>query len=82
MTSIKKYSDQKNWRVLAVRKRAESFENKKNLPRSWAGLRDKELQKITGVKDAVFCHRNLFMAVAKSKEGAIALARKALVESL
>ena len=75
------FKDEKNWKLMAMRKSDDGFKNKKDLPKSWAGLRDKELQKITGVKDAVFCHKKLFMAVARSKEGAIALARKALVES-
>ncbi|OGI76497.1 hypothetical protein A3C67_00120 [Candidatus Nomurabacteria bacterium RIFCSPHIGHO2_02_FULL_42_19] len=68
-----------SWRVKAVRNDSKSFKNRKDFPASWAGLRDEELQKITGVPDAVFCHRALFMAVAKSKEGAISLAQKALV---
>lgn len=66
------------WGVKAVRNNSKSFENRKNLPKSWAGFRDEELQKITGVKDAVFCHKGLFMAVAKSKEGATKLAQIAL----
>lgn len=72
------FPDKKNWKVFAVRKKAGTFENKKNLPKPWAGLRDEELQKITGVADAVFCHRALFMVVAKSKEGAIKLAQIAV----
>ena len=44
----------------------------------WAGKKDEELQKITGVSDALFAHRKLFMAAAKSKEGALKLAKIAL----
>jgi len=66
------------WRVKAVRKKVEGFENRKDLPLAWAGKRGRELAKITGVKDAVFCHNKLFLAVADSKEGAITLAKKAL----
>ncbi len=69
-----------SWGVKAVRNDSKSFKNRKDLPKLWTGLRDKELQKISGVSDAVFCHRNLFMAVAKSKEGAIKLANLALLE--
>ena len=54
------------------------FEDRMKLPAAWAGLRDEELAKVTGVPDAVFCHRALFLAVAKSKEGALALAKLAL----
>jgi uncharacterized UPF0160 family protein len=49
------------------------------LPESWAGLRDSELAAITGVSDAVFCHRGRFLAVVESKEGALALARAAII---
>ena len=66
------------WRLYCVRDNPHLFVNRKDLPEAWAGLRDTELTKITGVSDAVFCHRNRFMAVAKSKEGATELARKAL----
>ena len=66
------------WGIRTVKENPRTFINKKDLPNSWAGLRDEELHKITGVKDAVFCHRALFMAVAKSKEGAIKLAELAL----
>jgi uncharacterized UPF0160 family protein/uncharacterized membrane protein YdjX (TVP38/TMEM64 family) len=65
------------WKVRAVQK-PHTFENRKSLPTEWAGKMDKELQEITGVNDAVFCHNKLFLAVAESKEGALALARKAL----
>ncbi len=68
----------KTWAVKAVREDLKGFKNKKNFPSVWAGLRDEELQKVTGVTDAVFCHRGLFLCVAKSKEGAIKLAQIAL----
>jgi len=55
-----------------------SFENRKDFPNTWAGLRDEEFQKVSGVSDAVFCHRGLFLIGAKSKEGAIKLAQIAL----
>jgi uncharacterized UPF0160 family protein len=67
-----------SWGVKAVKEDPKTFKNRKDFPKNWAGLLDKELQKITGVSDAVFCHKGLFMAVAKSKEGAIKLAELAL----
>lgn len=63
------------WGVKAIRENSKNFKNKKDLPTPWSGLKDEELQKVSGVTDAVFCHRALFMAVAKSKEGAIKLAQ-------
>lgn len=67
------------WGVKAVRIEPNNFETRKPFPESWAGLRDEELQNITGVKDAVFAHASRFFVVAKSKEGAIELAQKALL---
>ncbi|MEK7088719.1 MAG: MYG1 family protein [Patescibacteria group bacterium] len=73
--------DDSFWGVKAVRKDPKTFKNRKDFPKSWGGLRDEELQKVTGVKDAIFCHKAFFMAVAKTKEGAIKLAQLALLES-
>ena len=66
------------WRLRAVGENPKTFVNRKNLPKSWAGLRDEELANVTGVPDAIFCHRGLFLAVAKTKEGAIKLAQIAV----
>lgn len=66
------------WILECVRDDSHAFQNRRGLPELWAGLRDEELAKITGVADAVFCHRNRFLAVAKSKQGAVELAKFAL----
>ncbi len=66
------------WGVRAVKKILKTFINRKNLPKLWAGLRDEELKNVSGVSDAVFCHRGLFLAVAETKEGAIKLAQIAV----
>ncbi len=66
------------WKVEGVRLREDTNELRKALPESWAGLRDENLQKVTGVVDAVFCHDGRFMARAKSKDGALALAKIAI----
>ncbi len=68
------------WIVQAVPDRYKSFKNKKDFPEAWAGLRSSELQKVSGVKDALFCHPNRFICGAKSKEGAINLVELALKE--
>jgi uncharacterized UPF0160 family protein len=69
---------ERQWCVHAVPVSVGSFKNRKNLPKEWAGLAGEELQKITGVKDAKFCHNNLFLAITKSKEGAIRLVELAI----
>ena len=66
------------FKVEAVAKGPNTFELRKPLPESWAGLRSNELAKVSGVPDAIFCHNGRFMAVAGSKEGALALAQKAV----
>lgn len=38
--------------------------------KEWAGLRDKELQNISGIKTAKFCHNKLFLATAETIEDA------------
>src|SRR3989344_6984249 len=60
------YGDKEDWSIVAMIKEKYKFGSRQNFPKSWAGLRAKELQNITGVQDAVFCHRGLFFAVAKS----------------
>lgn len=70
--------DGNTWRLKAVREDGNSFINRKNLPQAWGGLRGEELAKVSGVKDALFCHGGLFTAAALSREGAIKLAQLAL----
>ena len=72
------YGDDESWAAVAMRKEINSFKNRKNFPKSWAGLRNEELANVSGVTDAVFCHRGLFLAVANSKKGAIKLAQIAV----
>lgn len=50
------------------------------LPSPWAGKRDKDLAELTGVAGAVFCHRGLWLAGAKTKEDALMLADMAISE--
>lgn len=62
------------WGIFAVRKEKKSFANRKDMPKAWAGLSNEDLARASGVPDAVFCHLGLFLAVAKSKEGALKMA--------
>jgi uncharacterized UPF0160 family protein len=70
--------DVDSWQLATVKKEEYSFATRKPLPESWAGKRDEELIQVTGVKDAIFCHNKRFMAVTKTKEGALKLAELAL----
>ncbi|GLR81378.1 MYG1 family protein (plasmid) [Azospirillum oryzae] len=66
------------WMVGCMPPEPGSFAQKLPLPAAWAGLRDAELARVSKVSDAVFCHLNRFIAAARSREGALAMARIAL----
>ena len=55
-----------------------SFELVKPLPESWRGKPADQLPELTGVKDCTFVHPTGFLASCSTKEGALALAKKAL----
>lgn len=66
------------YNVYAVPIEIGSFENRKTLPQSWRGKRDKELQEITGVKTARFCHNAGFLCSCETLEDAMTLAHLAI----
>ena len=66
------------WMVQAVPPEQGSFAQRVPLPAEWAALRDGELQALTGVADAIFCHAGRFIAGAATREGARILAEMAL----
>ncbi|HUX90546.1 MAG TPA: MYG1 family protein [Gallionellaceae bacterium] len=69
---------QAKWHLSCVPDKAGSFSNRKSLPAAWAGLDGEELDKVTGIKGCVFCHRARFVGGHTTKEGAIAMAKLAL----
>lgn len=66
------------WVLLTVKKKPDSFENKKDLPKEWTGKNASELSELVGVSDAIFCHNARFIATAKSKESILKMAEIAL----
>ena len=66
------------WRIQAVPVEPGSFEDRKSLPKAWAGLSDKALQEVTGIDDAMFCHNGLFIGGAESFESTMKMAAMAL----
>jgi uncharacterized UPF0160 family protein len=64
--------------VRCVPKEIGSYDHRKFLPESWRAKRGEELEKITGVKGAEFCHKTGFLAGAKTKEAAIEMAKIAV----
>lgn len=68
------------WSAKAVQIGGQSFDSRIYFPEPWRGLRDDEMAAASGVPDAIFCHNSGFLAVAKSKEGALQLVRKTFRE--
>lgn len=66
------------WRVQAAPKARGSFENRLSLPKEWCGLRDEALSEAAGIPGCVFVHAGGFIGGAKSEEGVLELASKAL----
>lgn len=73
------YADGKEqWGASAVRAGWHGSGNRKDFPKDWGGKRGEELARISGVPDALFCHNRLFVVIAKTRAGALALVQKAL----
>ena len=73
------YEDEKgNWRVQCVSVAPGSFENRRSLPAAWRGMRDSELDKIAGIDGCIFVHSSGFIGGNTTREGAMAMAAKAL----
>ncbi|MBA6304853.1 MYG1 family protein [Colwellia sp. MB02u-14] len=66
------------WRIQTVPVEPGSFEDRKPLPKEWAGLSDDALKAVTGIDDAMFCHNGLFIAGAESFESTMEMASIAL----
>src|SRR5581483_4308824 len=66
------------WAVAGIREEGVSFKTRKLFPESWGGKRDAELEKVTGVKGAIFCHNGRHLVIAKDFEAATKLAQIAI----
>jgi uncharacterized UPF0160 family protein len=68
-----------SWKVEAIPLALNTMESRTYAPDAWRGYRGEALQKITGVADATFCHPSGFLFAAVSQQGALELAKKALL---
>ena len=68
------------WRIQTVPVELGSFEDRKPLPKLWAGLNGAELQEVSGIDDAMFCHNGLFIAGSESFASTMKMAEIALNE--
>jgi len=57
------------------------YSNRLKLPEAWAGLLEGNFQKMCGIPEAIFCHKQRFIAGFKTKEGALKAALLALNHS-
>ena len=48
------------------------------LPDEWGGLRNEDLDKVSGIEGCVFVHSVRFIGGNKTREGVLAMAKKAL----
>ncbi|MBX4906105.1 MULTISPECIES: MYG1 family protein [Rhizobium] len=73
---------EKDWCVTGIRRADDGFELRADLPASWAGLTNGELEAVCGIEGASFCHNGRFIAAAKTREAALAMAELAVQEAL
>ena len=71
-----------NWMVGAMPPERHSFAQRLPLPAAWAGLQDEALAAASGIADAVFVHAKRFVAAARSRDGAMAMAGTAIRSSV
>ncbi|XUY25725.1 MYG1 family protein [Agrobacterium sp. rho-8.1] len=71
----------KDWCVTGIRRADEGFELRADLPAAWAGLTNGDLETASGVEGATFCHNGRFIAAAKTREAALAMAEIAVREA-
>jgi uncharacterized UPF0160 family protein len=67
---------QKRWQAVSIPPEQHSFAQKKSFPIEWAGLRGDELSEIIGIPNAIFCHKNRFIAVFDTLENTMKALRK------
>lgn len=68
-------SNRGGYNIYTVPEKLGSFSSRKLFPKEWAGLKDKELQKVTTVETARFCHNKCFICAVDTKEDALKLAK-------
>ncbi len=68
----------RNWMIGAMPPERQSFAQRLPLPAAWAGLQDEALRAASGIEDAVFVHVKRFVASARSRAGAMAMAKAAI----
>ncbi|MGV1792172.1 MYG1 family protein [Rhizobium sp. A37_96] len=73
---------EKDWCLTGIRRAEEGFELRADLPMAWAGLTNGDLEAACGVEGASFCHNGRFIAAARTREAALAMAELAVREAI
>lgn len=73
---------ERDWCLTTIRRGDDGFAVRADLPAAWAGLTNGELEAVSGVIGASFCHNGRFVAAAKTREAALAMADLAVAEAL
>lgn len=61
----------KNWKLRGIPPNSkEKMQVRFPLPQEWAGLSDEDLQRVSGIPGAIFCHKGRFFSLWKTKEDA------------
>uniref|UniRef100_A0A182MEA5 Uncharacterized protein n=1 Tax=Anopheles culicifacies TaxID=139723 RepID=A0A182MEA5_9DIPT len=69
------YCNRENdWRIICVPVQPSSFVCRKFLNKPWRGIRDEELEQLSGIAGANFCHQTGFIGGNKTREGALKMA--------
>lgn len=72
----------KDWCLTGIRRSDDGFELRADLPAAWAGLTNHDLEVASGVEGATFCHNGRFIAAAKTRSAALAMADIAVTEAI
>lgn len=67
-----------SWRIQSMPVSPNSFALRKPLPKSWCGLRNSDLSKISEVEGCIFCHSTGFIGGNETRAGALEMAVKAI----
>lgn len=67
-----------DWTLNGIKLSNDTFDQRADLPATWAGLSDAALEEASGVKGAKFCHNARFIAVASSRDAIMQMAALAV----
>ncbi len=70
-----------DWTLNGIKLSNDTFDQRADLPASWAGLSDAALEEASGVQGAKFCHNARFIAVANSRDAILEMAEIAVKEA-